>query len=211
MPLQISSRRLWTALLALLLLTHTSMAQNQSGRRQAGSLPVELHGTIHVAYDAFFHGQSLKDLVKAADVIVYGRIDSIFPGRLRHADEPASVETDALIAIDRVLKGKADVLRSLVISQMGGKYADGEIIVDGCPLLKERDRHVLFLNYDRRGIAPTYPRTDGSFYIVAGSVGNFKVEGNAVSSSNGGVFSQFNSESLEDFMRQILTEVGAAR
>ena len=36
------------------------------------------------------------------------------------------------------------------------------------------------MNYDRRTIAPVYPRTDGTFYIVGAPIGDFKVQDKTV-------------------------------
>ena len=158
---------LWTALAALLVFSSAFAAQNQSGRRRVGDPPTPVRGTIHGVYDSFApRPQSLKDLVKAADVIVEGRVDSIFPGRLREVNDPGSVETDTLFMVDRVLKGKPESLRSLVVIQMGGKYGDVEVIIENETPLKIGEQHILFLNYDHRPIVPTYPRTDGNFMEI---------------------------------------------
>src|SRR5712692_8320938 len=150
--------RLLTALLALLLFNHAFTAQSQSGLGRFENPPGEVHGTVHAAYDSFARRPgSLKELVKAADVIVDGTVQSIFPGRLRQVNDPTSVETDTLFAVDRVLKGKPESLRSLVITPMGGKYGDVEVIVSDLTPLKTGAHHILFLNYDRRAIVPPYP------------------------------------------------------
>jgi hypothetical protein len=156
---------------------------NSEGRRAVGDPPepaTAVHGTIHVIYDATRRPQSLKELVAAADVIVDGGVASTFPGRLWDMDQPWSVETDTLFTVDRVLKGQAETLRDLVVTQVGGKYAQVEVVIDGIILLNPADRHILFLNRDDRGIVPTYSRTDGNFSIVGGWTGNFNMGGGAV-------------------------------
>ncbi len=205
--------RFWILLLPLLL-THPSIAQNQSGRARVGDPPPELHGTFHPIVDYVQPPPSLAALVKTADVIVDGTVRSIFPSRLRDVKDPVSVETDTLFTVDNVLKGKPEVLRSLVIGRMGGKYGDVEVIIDSEPAFIPGDRHILFLHYDRRTIVPTYPRTDGNFTVMNGSFGNFKVEGDAVKWLNRWYmepFSKFQNGTAEDFIAQILTEVAAAQ
>jgi hypothetical protein len=87
-------------------------------------------------------------MVKIVDVIVEGSVQSIFPTRLRQVNDAASVETDALFNVDRVLKGKPESLRSLVIRQFGGKYGDLEVVVEHHTPLRQGDRHILFLEHD---------------------------------------------------------------
>ena len=204
--------RMFIALCTCALLADMSAAQNQTGRRTVGSPPPELHGTFYPIYDS---GPglplSLSALVKAADVVVDGTVQSIFPTRLRQVNDPISAETDSLFAIDRVLKGTPEALRSLVIIQVGGKYGDVEVIVRDRPLLKTSDRHILFLNHDRRTIVPIYPQTDGNFFIIGGFTGNFKVEGNVMKwlGPANGVFSKFQDAGADDFIAQILAEVAA--
>jgi hypothetical protein len=203
-----------TALSALLLLIHPLAAQNQSGRRRVGDPPVELHGTFHPIVDYVPPPQSLHGLVKTADVIVDGTVQSIFPTRLRDVKDPISVETDTLFAVDRVLKGKQEEVRSIIIIQDGGKYGDVEVIVDSQTPLKVGDRHIMFLLRDRRTIVPTYPRTDGNLSIIGGSFGDFKVEGNTVkwlSRYTLAAFRDFESGTADDFVAQILAEVNAAK
>jgi hypothetical protein len=156
----------------------------------------------------------LKDLVKRSDVIVHGVVQSVFPPRLREANDPTSIETDTLFTVDKVLKGKPELLPSLVIGRMGGKYGDVDVIIDSEPPFMPGDRHILFLYYDRRTIVPTYPRTDGNFTVMNGSFGNFKVEGNAVKWLNRYYmepFSKFQNGTAEDLIAQILAEVAAAQ
>jgi hypothetical protein len=206
--------RIFIALYACALLANLSAAQNQTGRRTVGSPPPELHGTFHPIYDSGpGRPQSFADFVKTADVIVDGNVQSIFPTRLRNSSDPISAETDSLFAVDRVLKGQPEKLRSLVITQVGGKYGEVEVIVDDRPLLKTGERHILFLGYDRRTIVPTYPRTDGNFYILDGSTGNFKVEGNVVkwlAPDAAPTFRKFESGTAEDFIAQIVAAVSAS-
>src|SRR5215510_9630766 len=142
------TRHLLIGLAGLLLISHAITAQNQSGRRTVGSPPPELHGTFHPIVDYISPSQSLKDLVKRSDVIVDGTVQSVFPSRLRSADDPTSVERDTLFTADKVLKGKPEVLRSLVIARMGGKYGEVEVIIDSAPPFMPGDRHILFLHYD---------------------------------------------------------------
>jgi hypothetical protein len=204
--------RIFIALCTCALLASALAAQNQSGRQRVGDPPIVPRGVVHATYD-FDWAQSFEQMVKKADVIVAGRVESIFPSRLRQVNDPGSVETDTLFAVDRVLKGKPELLRSLVIVQPGGKYVDLEVLVDDYTPLKSGDRHILFLHYDRRTIVPTYPRTDGTFSIVGGWSGNFKVEGNAVmwlAPSDAQTFKKFESGTADDFIAQILAEVAAA-
>jgi hypothetical protein len=69
------------------------------------------------------------------------------------------------------------------------------------------------LGYDRRTIVPTYPRTDGNFYILYGFTGNFKIEANAVkwlAPPAAQTFRSVQKGTSEDFIAQILAEVSAA-
>ena len=88
-------------LVGLMVVSQFSAAQ---GRFRAGDPHTEVHGIVHAAYDSFHRRpESLKELVKAADVIVDGRVESLLPGRLRDVNNPTSVETDEVFAVDRVL------------------------------------------------------------------------------------------------------------
>jgi hypothetical protein len=206
--------RIFVALCTCALLAGVSAAQNQSGRRTVGSPPPELRGVIHAFADSFESPQSLSQMLKMADVIVEGSVQSIFPARLRQVSDPASVETDALFIVDRVLKGKPESLRSLVIRQFGGKFGDVEVVVEYHPLLQLGDRHILFLEHDSNPVVPTYPRTDGNYDIVGGWIGNFRIENNAVkwlSPPDAQTFKEFQNGTAEDFIAQILAEVAAAR
>jgi len=77
--------------------------------------------------------------------------------------------------VDRVLKGQPESLRTLVVTQMGGKYGDVDVVVEGVRRLSQGEQHILFLNYDRRSIVRIYPRTDGNFTIVGQWMGNFEL------------------------------------
>jgi len=143
---------------------------------------------------------------------VDGRVESLL-GRLRNLNDSASVETDAIFAVDRVLKGRPESLRTLVVTQMGGKYGDVDVVVEGLTRLSQGDRHILFLNYDPRTIAPVYPRTDGNFYIVGAPIGDFKVQDKTVkwmSLSTAEAFKKFENVTVEDFIAQIVAEVSIA-
>ena len=116
-------------------------------------------------------------------------------------------------AVDRVLKGRPESLRTLVVTQMGGKYGDVDVVVEGLTRLSQGDRHILFLNYDPRTIAPVYPRTDGNFYIVGAPIGDFKVQDKTVkwmSLSTAEAFKKFENVTVEDFIAQIVAEVSIA-
>ena len=205
--------RIFIAFCACVLLVDVSAAQNTSGRARIGDPPVALRGTFRPSVDYVSPPRSLQALVKSADAIVDGVVQSVFPSRLENVSDPTSVETDTLFTVDHVLKGKPEPLRSLVITQMGGKYGDVEVIIDSQPPLKPGDRHILFLHYDRRTIVPTYPRTDGNLSIINGQVGNFKVEGTAVQWLGAGqpeAFRKFESGTADDFIAQILAEVATA-
>src|SRR4051812_31496097 len=117
--------RLLAPVTFLFIFTLAVAAQNQSRRmvgdpRGSAELPP---GTIlHPQYDAALGPQSLTRLVSQADVIVEGTVHSILSSRRWKPEEPSSVETDTLFAVDRVLKGGPDTaLRRLVITQVGGK------------------------------------------------------------------------------------------
>src|SRR5215831_24230 len=203
--------RLVIAIPALVFFSDPTAAQNPA-RRQVGDPPVAIHGIIRAIYDYFDTApQSLQELVKAADVIVAGTVESILPGRLQNVNDPSSVETDAIFAAERLLKGRPASLRSLVVVQIGGQYGDMSLIVRGLTPLKQADRHILFLNYDRRrNIVPSYTGTDGNFTIVAGSSGNFKIEGNGVkwmSASTLEAFKKFEADDAENLVTKILVEV----
>src|ERR1043165_177262 len=91
---------------ACLLIATVSAAQNQSGRARVGDPPPKVHGTVHPDVDYTPPPPTLQGLVKTADVIVDGTVQSVFPSRLRDVNDPGSVETDVLFAVDRVFKGK---------------------------------------------------------------------------------------------------------
>ena len=185
-----------------------------NGTPDSGQPASKVHGTVHADDDYTPPPPTLQGLDKRADVIVDCTVQSIFPSRLRDVNDPGSVETDVLFAVDRVFKDKPEELRSLVITQAGGKYGDVEVIVDNTTPLKVGDRHILFLLHNSRTFVPVYPRTDGNFAIVGGFGGNFKVDGNAVkwlAPPDARTFRKFETGTAEDFITQILAEVSAAQ
>ena len=100
--------RLFIALCICAVVANLSTAQNQSGRARVGDPPIVPHGIVHATSD-FDEPQSLEQIVKKADVIVDGRVESIFPGGLREVNDPGSVETDTLFAVDHVLKSQPEL------------------------------------------------------------------------------------------------------
>ena len=86
--------RIFIAFCACVLLVDVSAAQNTSGRARIGDPPVALRGTFRPSVDYVSPPRSLQALVKSADAIVDGVVQSVFPSRLENVSDPTSVETD---------------------------------------------------------------------------------------------------------------------
>jgi hypothetical protein len=155
---------------------------------------------------------SLKELVSTADVIVDGRVESVLPSRLNNPADPTTVETDAIVGVREVLKGP-ETLKSLVVTQAGGKDRDVEIVPVQYELLQQGDRHILFLTSDGREIVPRYPAVNGTFTITGRWSGNFKVEGDALKTSRNAPadLKKRETERADVFIDAIRAEVRASR
>src|SRR5947207_7752174 len=108
-------RTLTILLVTLVVLTALSAAQLrqqsplQPGRPVPGTeIPVE--GVVHWVVNPAFAPRSLEELVKEADVIVDGVVESQLPSRLEDPRQPTSIETDVILEVTNVLKGRSQDL-----------------------------------------------------------------------------------------------------
>ena len=173
---------------------------------------VRPRGRIYMSVTPAAVPGSLKELVSTADVIVDGRVESVLPSRLNNPADPTTVETDAIVGVREVLKGP-ETLKSLVVTQAGGKDRDVEIVPVQYELLQQGDRHILFLTSDGRDIVPRYPAVNGTFTITGRWSGNFKVEGGALKTSRNAPadLKKRETEGADVFIDRIRAEVRASR
>ncbi len=149
-------------LVALMIFTlSTSFAQE--GRVRRGD-PRPSHGTAQL-FITPMPGQipsSIKELSDSSLIILDGIVRETLPSR---ETSPQTLETDAVIAISRVLKGP-EVLREVVISQRGGTRDRLVVMPAQYALVKPGERYVLFLTEDKR---PNIPAVTGrNRYLVTG-------------------------------------------
>jgi hypothetical protein len=119
--------------------------------------------------------KSLAGLIKAADVVIDGTVQSVLPARKASA---TNLETDIRIAVGSVLKGPL-TNKEIMVSQMGGTVGDLKIVPQQYDLMQPGERYVLFLKRDLR---PSTPQVSGvpAYYVLGAWLGLVHVSDNKV-------------------------------
>lgn len=199
-----------TLLTAGLQFSGAPQAAGQEGRHLRGEV-VTPTGTGQSLVTPGVVPLSLNELVRESDVIVEGVVQSVLPSRLRTPSDASSVETDSVFSVTRVFKGRAENLRTIVVTQIGGKYGDFELQPVQYDLLRAGDHHILFLTADSRPIVPRYPSVDGAFSITGIWSGNFRIENNAIKVSPRAMpeIRKLDSGKIEEFATKVVTAARA--
>jgi hypothetical protein len=148
---------------------------NHAGQPEPGKGKLTL--STHQSEEA----PTLETLIRLSSLIIDGAVISSLPPVLRNPNQPASIQTYSVIAVDRVLFGSVALgAVKILLVQPGGTLGGREVTVPSDPLVKPGDRYIMFLRPDTRALpidATEYPR-----YIAAGgSAGKARVENSLVS------------------------------
>ena len=195
-------------LLALVLATTFGVAQEN--RRRVGERPdPNTQGTVYVSGSAWPHPTTFADLCRTADAIIDGTVTSSLPARRSIPDVPYTLETDAVIAVNKVLKGSQD-LKTIMVAESGGVQGGVKVINQNNLLMVPRERYVLFLlKEDRTGLPmmPGVPR----YAVIAATEGKFLVENDTVqiiTRAPSAVQSQYRGNGIGAFEAAIMAQVG---
>ncbi len=135
----------------------------QEGRVRRGEPPPSQgNAVLHITPMPSQIFSSLKDMATASLLIAEGTVKATLPSR---ETSPRALETDAVIAIRRVLKGPTDV-REVVISQRGGRRGGLVVAPTQYALVQPGEHYVLFLTEDKRSGIPDVPGINR--YLVTG-------------------------------------------
>lgn len=105
---------------------------------------------------------TLEELSRRSSLIVDGTVKSTLPPR---ETSPRALETDAIVTVNRVLKGPVGV-RETLISQRGGVRGELFVTPTQYSIVRPGERYILFLVEDRR---PNIPAVEGmTRYLVTG-------------------------------------------
>jgi hypothetical protein len=176
-------------------------------RRTPSSSARPVEGTVQTLVEPLFVPASLEELVKYADVVIDGSVETVLSPRVRRADKPASLETDVVISIDEIVKGTAawKSLKKAIVSQPGGKLGNLEVVTPQITRLQEGVRYILFLNSDTRFILPDYNGLP-HFVITGIWTGQFDGTGGTIHVSNlapDWTRAAHSNEKVEEFVKQI--------
>lgn len=146
---------------------------------------------------------SLDELVGSADLIVDGTVTEAQKSRLRNPKFPTSLETDYVISVGKTLGGrkKSVAPNKVMVSQIGGKIGDLEVVTPQIPRLEIDRRYILFLTSDDRpssASSPIQPR----FIITGVWVGQFKIQNEKIYAADqpGPSFKAYDGEPVEQFL-----------
>jgi hypothetical protein len=149
-------------LVAAAITTMTSVSAQESRHRLGDPIPREGTADLSITRAPNQIPSSLKDLTNKAVAIVYGSINSVLPAR---ETSPAALETDAIVDVKTIFKGKQSD-RSIVISQRGGSLGKLFVTPKQYCLVRPGEEYLLFLVEDPR---PNIPAVAGlKRYLVAG-------------------------------------------
>ena len=160
----------WIVVVAVTL--PSSVAQ-EARRRVGDPFPKGDSALLHVSPAPGQVPHSLKELCNTSSLIIEGTVRTTLPPR-----EPSSrsLETDAVISVNRTLKGPA-TLREIMLAQRGGFRGDLNIRPAQYSLVQPAEQCVLFLTEDDR---PKIPQAAGGLkrYLITGIwSGLFSFEG----------------------------------
>jgi hypothetical protein len=187
----------------------------QSGRPKVTDTPDNgsaRKGTVRVYVDSFSGPTSLEELSGRAEVIVLGRITDVDPGHIQDPKNPASIETDARVTVEKVVKGTL-TSSTIIVSEIGGSH-DGLVVAPAeNRLFRVGQRYVLFLRSDKR---PNAPDLGGlaRFTITGVFAGKVRVDasGNvAPHSAASSDIQKHTGESLDIFLATVSTTIGPQR
>lgn len=193
-------------LLILGTLSAAALAQGNRNPKKPKSTSAELtepviEGTGITTIDLMFVPKSLNELVEASDLIVEGKVESILESRYSNPDIPVDLDTDLKISVKRVLKGAKDI-KSVVVSQPGGKLNGLETIVREDPLMQEGEHYILFLTEDDRVNLPGHK--DPRYIITALWHGRFKIEDSKIKPNPTATLKAYEGTTADSFVSDIL-------
>lgn len=143
-----------------------AVTMGQGNRRNSPILPGQ-GGSVVITVSPIDSFLSLEDLAAQADLIVLGTVERVLPSRFHNPSNPGSLETDSLIAVQRVLSGEDRSTNGrLLISQIGGKAGEFTAIVPQDTLLREGQQYFLFLDRETRDDMPN--STGAPRYVITG-------------------------------------------
>ena len=167
----------------LLLLGLSAVVQGQSPRTgdyHAGQ-PEPGKGKLTLSTHQMEEAPNLETLIRLSSLIIDGTVISSLPPVLRDPNQPASIETYSVVAVDRVLFGSVALRKvKILLVQPGGTLGGWEVTVPRDPLVKPGDRYILFLRPDIRAI-PTDAADYSSYFAAGGSAGKARVDNSHVS------------------------------
>jgi hypothetical protein len=177
----------------------------QEGRLRRGDpLPTEGTGRLTITPMPGQIPRSLKELCDASSLIIDATVKATNPPR---ETSPGFLETDAVIVINRTLKGGALVGQQVAISQGGGTAGGRVITPTQYALVRAGEHYILFLTNDKRPNIPPVPGMNR--YLVTGIwSGLFRFEDGIMRVGTGAhdfLRSKYEGVSLE----QIITEITA--
>lgn len=142
------------------------IAMGQGNRRTSPILPSQ-GGSVVITVSPIDSIASLEDLAADADLIVLGVVERVLPSRFRDSSMPGLIETDSLIAVQRVLFGEDRSTNGrILISQIGGKFGEFTATVPQDAPLREGQQYFLFLTRETREKMPN--TTGAPRYIITG-------------------------------------------
>ena len=148
---------------------------NTAGQPQVAKKKLAL--SAHTGEEAY----NLETLTRLSDLIMDGKVIGILPSVLRNPNQPTSIETAAIVAVDKVLHGPASLTASKVlVIQAGGIFSDLEVAVPNDPPILSGERYILFLRLDPH--ATVADHSSYTRYVTAGAwAGKVHVTNSAVS------------------------------
>lgn len=172
-------------------------------------------GTVRVFESVVGVPTTLRELVDRSETIVEGAVELLLPARRRNPSSPASLETDIVVLVPRVLKWAVSGPKAtkLIVTQTGGQKGDLDVVVEGAPLMRAGERYVLFLTRDTRPELPDYQGL-ARFLVCGRMSGRFAVKDGRIqpSAQESKEIQALQSLTMEAFVDQIRVLVeGKAR
>lgn len=180
----------------------------QEGRVRGGQEPPwpPARGTAKFILDlaplrpALRNEPPLQRLCDASDIVIDGIVATAYPSR---SPSRGTLQTDFLISISRVLKGP-DILRQVMVSQMGGTIGDFHLVTDQYALMQPGEQYILFLQIDNR---PSTPRRADipPYYVTRSWAGLGRVVGGKMQlgTTAPGELTPYDGSDAEVLMREI--------
>jgi hypothetical protein len=137
-----------------------------------------LKGEIHSIAEPIEWGQTLSDLTRKSELIAEGVVERSLASRQPSPGMPFHMETDAVFAISRHIKGLAKFPRVLV-AENGGTVGELKVTTQE-PIMQQGDHMVLFLQPDHR-TNPNASTTLPGYIVIGVWNGKFKIENGKIS------------------------------